>query len=777
MLIRIADLFSRHARWIILALACIAGAVASLSDWSRPIDNRLSDLRIELFPKPVSGETVIVEIDTRSLSEVHAWPWPRRIHGELVDKLNAAGARQIALDAFLVDPAGDPEQDRLFAAAVERAGGRVVLPALLEHADGSPHDRIEMLPIPELRKHAKIGSIWIWLDPDTVARNVPYSVEIAGERRPSLAAYLADVPASREGEVPIDWSIDPRTFPSVSYADVLTGNFPPDTFAGKNVLVGVTSMTLGDRFVVPVHGRIPGLYVQAVASETLRRGAPVQFSGWPALAFAAFAVAAALMLRLPVARLAALAGICVLSAALPLLLREVSPFVLPAAPALIAAVTALLLACGSEITRAVLARLMLTPGSRLPNLTAMTLLRQKAGTVVAVRLRNHVETAAILGRDAHADMLRKVYARLSLAACGATIFQVDDHSFAWRANRPSDDTIDAIEGLNALFGSGIPVGGRTVDVTISVGISDDPGLDTEAAVAAAMIAAKRAEQRDLVWERYDSEDTDDADWRLSLLGELDRAIDSGDVWLAYQPKYDLRSQRVIGAEALVRWSHPDRGEVRPDQFIPLLEESGRIEKLTLYVLDRAIADFARLDDDSLTVAVNISMRMIGRNRLVEPLRDMLANHRVAASRLTLEITESAAMTGADGIEELRRLRALGVNISIDDYGTGQSTLSYLKTLPATELKIDRSFVQLILTSRSDATVVDSTVKLAHALGLTVVAEGVESDEVLRQLDKMNCDMVQGYHIGRPVSFDGFLTFLASRAHSGRAAPAVRRAAR
>jgi diguanylate cyclase len=776
MLIRIADVYARHARWIILALACLAGAAAALSGWATPLDNRLSEIRIQMFGKEASGETVIVEIDTRSLAEVPGWPWPRSMHGNLVDKLKAAGARQIAFDGLFVDPATDPEQDRLFAAALERAGGTVVLPGLLENVEGPQEDRVEMLPVAELRRHARIASIWIWLDRDTTARAMPYSTEIAGERRPSIAAHLAGMPIAQPGEFPIDWSINPQTFPSVSYADVLAGKFPAGRFAGRNVLVGATAHTLGDRFTVPVHGRIPGLYIQAVGSETLRFGAPVQFSGWPALAVIAFAVAAALMLRLPAMRLAALGGICVVIVAFPILLREMSPFVLLVAPALVAAVSAFLLACGSEITRAVLARLTLTPGSRLPNLTAMALSRQKGALVVAVRLRNHVETAAVLGRDAHADMLRKVYARLALAASGATIFQVDDHSFVWRVNRSSEDTVDAIEGLNALFGSGIPVGGRTVDVTISVGISDDPTLDTEAAVAAALIAAKRAEQRDLVWERYDSEDTDDADWRLSLLGELDRAIDCGDVWLAYQPKYDLRENRVTGAEALVRWSHAERGEVRPDQFIPLLEESGRIEKLTLYVLDRALSDIARLNDDSLTVAVNISMRMIGRNRLVEPLRAMLAQHDVNASRLTLEITESAAMAGADGIEELRSLRALGINISIDDYGTGQSTLSYLKTLPATELKIDRSFVQLILTSRSDATVVDSTVKLAHALGLRVVAEGVESEAVLRQLEKMNCDMVQGFYVGRPVSFEGFMAYLAARTRGGKTGPAAMRSA-
>jgi EAL domain-containing protein (putative c-di-GMP-specific phosphodiesterase class I) len=412
----------------------------------------------------------------------------------------------------------------------------------------------------------------------------------------------------------------------------------------------------------------------------------------------------------------------------------------------------------AAVTASVLARLTLAPVSHVPNLTAMEMAAPGGVATVAVRLRNHIETTALLGAEAQGELMRRVADRIALATGGAQMFQVDDHSFAWRALDSGSTTSDALEGLHALLASGIPVGTRTVDVTIAIGISDDPALATAEAVAAAMAAASQAERHGLAWERYCSDESEDANWRLSLLNELDRAIDQGHVWVAYQPKFDLRAGSVCGAEALVRWSHPVRGEIRPDQFIPTLEDNGRIEKLTLHVLETAIRDFSKLDDD-LTVAINISAKMIGRNRLLEPIAEMLAHARMDARRLTLEITESAALAGSAGIDELNSLRNLGVHISIDDYGTGQSTLSYLKRLPATELKIDRSFVQVIGTSRSDAAVVDSTVKLAHALGLVVVAEGVESEEVLNLLRQMNCDLVQGYYFGEPTSIRNFINRL------------------
>lgn len=256
----------------------------------------------------------------------------------------------------------------------------------------------------------------------------------------------------------------------------------------------------------------------------------------------------------------------------------------------------------------------------------------------------------------------------------------------------------------------------------------------------------------MLWERYETDD-DEVFWKLSILNEFEQALKRGDVWVAYQPKLDLHAGAITGAEALIRWSHPERGFIRPDRFVRAIEDAGRIERLTLYVLERAIADFAPL---GLSVAVNLSMRMLGKNRLEAPLRVLLDTYGMPADKLTLEITESANMADDQGIAELEALRALGVHISIDDYGTGQSTLSYLKRLPASELKIDQNFVRQVLTSRSDAVLINSTIKLAHELDMQVVAEGVEDQNVLDALARMECDIIQGYHIGRPMALEDFL---------------------
>lgn len=752
MLLRIADLLARRGRYIIIALACMMGVSAALSDWAVPLENGLGEIRNAAFRQPASGKTIIVEIDSKSLAELGAWPWPRSTHGNLTDRLREAGAELIAFDITFTSPAANPEQDRAFAEALERAKGRVILPAVLENVDGELGERHELLPIAPLRAHADVSTIWIRLDDDLYARRLPHSVEIAGAPRLSLATYLAGRPVQEPREIHLDWSIDPTTFPKISYADVLAGRFDADFFKGKNVLIGATSVTLGDRFLVPNYGRIPGVYVQATGSETLRHNSPAPVGDWPALLAACVLIAISMAFRSRTLQFAALTGTFALILVLPHLIREYGPFIIGSAPALVAGGAALLLSLVTGIANAMVARVTRAPASQLPNLTAMSLLKAGAMTTVAVRLRNHAETTAHLGPEAQGELLRAVSARLTLAASNSPIFQVDDHSFAWRTSRSTDEIQEAVEGLHGLLASGIPVRERTVDVTINVGICDDRDLDPEAAVAAALVAANQSELRGVSWSYYES--GQDAEWRLSLLGELDRGIDEGHVWVAYQPQFDLTQGRITGAEALVRWSHPGRGNIPPDDFIPVLEESDRIEKLTLHVLQTALKDFAG-SGNRLTVAINISMRMIGKGRLYTPIRSMLAKYGMDPSRLILEITESAAMIGDAGIKELNRLRALGVNISIDDYGTGQSTLSYLKKLPATELKIDQSFVRLIAASRSDATMVNSTIKLAHALGLTVVAEGVETPEVLAILKDMRCDTIQGNLVGKPAPFRKF----------------------
>jgi diguanylate cyclase len=281
-------------------------------------------------------------------------------------------------------------------------------------------------------------------------------------------------------------------------------------------------------------------------------------------------------------------------------------------------------------------------------------------------------------------------------------------------------------------------------------------------VANASLAAVHAGRQGGRWDRYSEGESEETNWHLSLLGELDTAMAAGQVWNAYQPKLDVATGEVVGAEALVRWDHPERGAIPPDGFIPIVEEHGRARDLTLHVLDRALADALRWRawGHDLTIAVNVSATLLLDESFVETLRRRLEDNPLPADRLTIEVTETAAMDDPErAISALESWRALGLNISIDDYGTGQSSLGYLQKLPATELKIDMSFVRTLVSDRRNAIMVRSTIAMAHELGMKVVAEGVEDGDCLALLAEMRCDTAQGWHIGRPMKAEALEAFL------------------
>jgi EAL domain-containing protein (putative c-di-GMP-specific phosphodiesterase class I) len=249
-----------------------------------------------------------------------------------------------------------------------------------------------------------------------------------------------------------------------------------------------------------------------------------------------------------------------------------------------------------------------------------------------------------------------------------------------------------------------------------------------------------------------------------MLSQLDEAIDRGEVWVAYQPKLDIETRRIVGAEALARWTHPEKGPIAASEFVAAAEQQNRIGKLTDFVLEKAVAAGAQINKrgTEFDVAVNLSASLLTDKGFTLRLSALLARYGLAPNRLTLELTETATLADTgEGLDMIGRLRDLGVNIAIDDYGTGQSTLDYLKKIPANEIKIDQSFVKGIVDNRSDRLMVQSTIGLAHSLGRKVVAEGVEHRDILDVLVELDCDIAQGFAIGRPMSLESLTKRMAS----------------
>ncbi len=376
-----------------------------------------------------------------------------------------------------------------------------------------------------------------------------------------------------------------------------------------------------------------------------------------------------------------------------------------------------------------------------------------------------------LGHHVGDHLLTHIGPRLqeALTQHDALICRLGGDEFAVLLTGLSDkaDAVALAKHVTSALRQPFMVDGMALQVGVSVGVAYYPehGDSSHALLRAADVAMYRAKTLTagvVVYDRcFDNYSPD----RLALASELVQAVQNGELILHYQPKLDIVSGRVTGFEALARWQNPRLGLLYPGDFIHLVEMTDVIHPLTNAVMDLALADKRRLHDLNHTqpVAINLSVRNLMDVRYASSLADAIARHGVPEQEVELELTETALMHDPDSaIALLQEIAARGVNIAVDDFGTGYSSLAYLRQLPLSALKIDRSFVMGMNDNAQDAIIVRSTVALAHSLGLRVIAEGVENAETLALLVNMGCEQAQGYHLCRPLPFDELIVWLQAR---------------
>jgi len=329
-----------------------------------------------------------------------------------------------------------------------------------------------------------------------------------------------------------------------------------------------------------------------------------------------------------------------------------------------------------------------------------------------------------------------------------------------RAQRVSSRMLRAIQEPFQLNGLSIEVG-----ACIGIALFPDHAQEKETLLRCADVAMYEAKTGPACISLYNSDNDHNSIRYLTLTGELRRAIEEKRLYLEYQPKLDLATGRICGAEALARWDHPTLGAIPPEEFIPQAERTGLMSSLTQLTLRTGFEQLAEWCKKSLGIhmAINISARSLHDSALPGMLAELLARWKVDAHLISLEITESAIMIDPDqALKVIQRIGKMGINFSIDDFGTGYSSLAYLSRLPVSELKIDKSFVLELTNRREDAVIVQSTIDLAHNLNMKVVAEGAESASILKRLRELGCDLVQGHFIGRPMSSDDLCRRAAQR---------------
>jgi diguanylate cyclase (GGDEF)-like protein len=390
--------------------------------------------------------------------------------------------------------------------------------------------------------------------------------------------------------------------------------------------------------------------------------------------------------------------------------------------------------------------------------------RQRPSTIGIVDLDRFKEINDTLGHATGDELLTMLAQRLAAQMRPEdTIARLGGDEFGViLTNAP--DPAGALERLRALIRSEVEVRGLSLSVEPSIGyvVARDAGdsVDTLMQQAdVAMYEAKAQHSGPVEYrpelDRYDAGD-------IALMSQLRAAIPAGQLVLHYQPQIDTATGAIRAVEALVRWQHPEHGLLPPGRFLPMAEQTDLIEQITDWVLETACEDLAAFDaqDTSLTVSVNASARSIIRSDFAARMLATLARHGVPPERLVVEVTETALLTDPGrAAEVLSRLAAAGVQLSIDDFGAGHTSLGYLSALPVNELKIDRSFVTDLMESSSHAAIVRSVIELGHNLSMRVVAEGIETADVLSRLTDLSCDLAQGFLIARPMPVEALSDFV------------------
>lgn len=759
----------RHERWAAVAAALLLALVLLLSGALEPIEDRLTEARAQVLDRSPTGEIAIVEIDAKSLAAINKWPWSRRYHADLVDRLHAAGASMIAFDVDF-SARSDADGDTAFARALARAQP-VILPIFQQHASDNPNDRlmIRNRPAPPFRQ-SWVGGVNILPDRDGIVRTFPAATMVDRQIQPAMAVLLSDNDRLGDRVFAPDWSIDAARIPRLSFIDVLNGRVGSDAIKGKRIIVGATAIELGDRYTIPRFGTVPGVVVQALAAESLIQHRAISRSGMlPAfIGLALLSLLFAAPFANPMRALPLLTGgVLVALTMMPFALQARWPVSMDSAALLVAtAVNALLrLLVEARHRRSIDALHDVETG--LPNRRALEVALSETSArdlaLTAAAIDRFTDIRSVVGSSAAGTLVAQVAARIE-AALGTIVYRLTSDTLAWVG--PAGDEAERLARTVAgCFDDAVTVDGAPIDVRLMFGMAAAVGCPTPAVLAERALAtvnSARSEGRKRQWFQGVAPG---ALRELSMASELRRAIAEGQLFVAYQPKLDLKSRSITHAEALVRWRHPTEGLIPPDRFVPIAEASGAVRELTRFVLRSALSEQtgAHRAGSLHGLSINVSAHDLSEPAFADEVIEALRGSQLQPAQLTLEITESAIIRSREtALQVLHALRGHGIRLSIDDYGTGQSTLSYLQSLPVDELKIDKSFVTHIGSNVNDRIMVRSTIEMAHELGLSVVAEGVESWETVSVLGELNCDYAQGFAIGRALSFEQLQAAAADR---------------
>jgi len=747
---------ARHAL-IAAGIAALLGAI----DFFEPLRPLEWQVQAKIRPQSASGDIVFIE--TSENPGISGNAQNRQKLASLIDGLTRAGAHKIALDDIFDQPSA-AEADEALRKAIAQSERTILAQQYLTTPVGKqvrstiPRIAGSAPQAVRMQRRSPFGYVW----------SEPYSALVGGTLLPSLPNALAK--KTGRGEFLIDYTIDDTSVPSFTTASAMAAIASDQTeeFTGKTIVIGQGEAATS---FAPIPGvqRAPPSLVTILAAETLRIGPPVAV-GWILpllLVFPWLLVATLILKRTPQRRIAYLA-VGVLPVVLFFAFAHLRVFANIATPIAFLAIFSVLRLRHLHRQRASLIDgISGLPSFRKLEQDLATRKPTEPPAVVVAKIHRFDEVLSSLPRKHHAEYVRLVAERLRVGDADLTIYSNGGRYLAWLHNSEGEEQLRAhLKGLRAIFAHPLDVAGTAVDVGITYGADATTEQDAGRKIAAAASAAeKTTEAHCPVLLAHKSSEADRL-WNVSLQAKIDQALKSGEIYVVYQPQFDLRSGAMLGAEALVRWNDRERGHISPSYFIEQCEQVGRMDALTRKVFHEAITNVASspLGGADFQLSINVSAILLHDFRVVEMLGEVLSASALPASRVTLEVTETSRIGDYDtACLVMNQLRELGVCLSIDDFGVGAASLETLLLLPFDELKIDRMFVSRVQTNAKARSIVESLVSLGRNLNITTIAEGVEDARTLTTLKKLGCDAAQGYFLGRPTELCSLLTDEPARA--------------
>ena len=726
------------------AIALLIGLLCALTSATDPLTHMYWNIRFK-FGSENAPNSIIVISEQVANGEDGGGAWSTRDQSRLLEIVRRQVPQRVFYDGRIAS-SGDPAVDHGLVSQVQQFGDdfAVVLRASIgDVASGKLH-----LPAPDLLSRSPhVISAW-----ETnflgFATASPSEIAVEGKVFRTFSAALARDPRKTFRYFAAT-EYDPDSVPILDAKRVLSNDFAPGLLTGRTIVI--TQQRANDQSLGYYgHGRVNPVLVDATAAYGLRRPFSVLLGPLPPLLLMALLLLVAARSKRNWLRVALGVSAAVLPLTLPIPLQLFGIICTPSD-----AFVMLVIFASINLWHRWRSRFRHTSTSGLPNIVALSE-RQIDPThdVVVTVIARYEEFLATLPTELHGECAQQIARRLAVGSGSAQIYHGEGGQFAWTEEaRALDTQFDHLDGLKALFSVPLRIGNHTFDTNVHFGLDRNGALDAHTRVNSALASATEALTNGRTTESFEAARLADASWDLSLHSRIDDGLRNGEIWLAFQPQWDFRANAISGAEALIRWNHPERGPIRPDEFILQAERAGRIDTLTYWVIEQAISAHVALSasDPQFQMSINLSGQMVDKPSLVSNFSEIVRRRGIDPHRLTIEVTETSGVHNRPAARHnLSQLRAMGFRLSIDDFGTGEASLSYLAELPSDELKIDRRFVSAITTCPRNRAIVASTIGLAHALGQVVVAEGIEDAETFHMLRSIDCDHAQGYWIGRPV---------------------------